>query len=139
VLDQLDALEGRILLALGKPGGAVPPVPEGVEAHAYLNRSAQAEAMNRAALVVCRSGYTTLMELAELGKPALLIPTPGQSEQEYLARTLRERGLFHGVEQKALDLKRDVARARGFPGYRPAIPTRESVARFLDAVLGEVE
>jgi len=36
--------------------------------------------------VVCRSGYSTLMDMHILGKKDLiLIPTPGQTEQEYLA------------------------------------------------------
>ncbi len=36
--------------------------------------------------IICRSGYSTLMDMHLLGKKELvLIPTPGQSEQEYLA------------------------------------------------------
>lgn len=36
--------------------------------------------------VICRSGYSTLMDLQILGKKkVILIPTKGQSEQEYLA------------------------------------------------------
>ncbi len=52
----------------------------------YVSTEEKTELMNRAQCVICRSGYTTLMELAELGKKrALLIPTPGQTEQEYLS------------------------------------------------------
>lgn len=43
------------------------------------------ELLCRSKLVICRSGYSTLMDLIVLGKKAILIPTPGQSEQEYLA------------------------------------------------------
>ncbi|NCA79262.1 MAG: glycosyl transferase, partial [Sphingobacteriia bacterium] len=42
--------------------------------------------------VICRSGYSTLMDLMTLGKKAVLIPTPGQTEQEYLAENLKEKG-----------------------------------------------
>ncbi len=41
--------------------------------------------LQHAKAIVCRSGYSTLMDLVYLNKTALLIPTPGQSEQEYLA------------------------------------------------------
>jgi len=44
--------------------------------------------INRAKMVVCRSGYTSVMDLVALGKSAILIPTPGQYEQEYIARRL---------------------------------------------------
>ncbi len=35
--------------------------------------------------IVCRSGYSSLMDLIRLKRTALFIPTPGQTEQEYLA------------------------------------------------------
>ncbi|HEX7008386.1 MAG TPA: glycosyltransferase [Phycisphaeraceae bacterium] len=137
VLPQLPRLEGRkVVVALGTPGRPAPPSPTGAQVHAYLDRAAQEQVMNRSRLVVCRSGYTTLMELAELGKKALLIPTPGQTEQLYLARTLRQRGHFYSVSQRKLSLARDVAIAQQYPGYRAAHPTAESVQRFLNVVLG---
>ncbi len=52
--------------------------------------------------IIARSGYTTIMELVSLNRSALLIPTPGQTEQEYLARWLRERGWFTCAMQKHL-------------------------------------
>ena len=46
------------------------------------------EVMNVSAHIICRSGYTSIMDLIQLGKAATLIPTPGQYEQEYLAKRL---------------------------------------------------
>lgn len=136
VLAQVGEVQGRIVVALGVPGGRVPSVGTAhVELHAYLNRSAQEEMMNRSALIVCRSGYTTLMELAELSKRALLVPTPGQTEQLYLAKTLRERGLFHSVKQHQLDLAADLLQAQQYPGYQPAHLSAASAQRFLEIVL----
>jgi len=45
-------------------------------------------------LVICRSGYTSIMDLDKLKQKAILIPTPGQTEQEYLAIHLEENPLF---------------------------------------------
>ena len=53
--------------------------------------------------IISRSGYTTLMELASLGKRALIIPTPGQTEQEYLAAYLSEKGWFDTLTQNELE------------------------------------
>jgi hypothetical protein len=44
------------------------------------------------------------MDLISLNKNAILVPTPGQSEQEYLAIHLKNNGLFHFVKQKDLKL-----------------------------------
>ena len=54
--------------------------------------------------VVCRSGYSTLMELLPLHKKMVLIPTPGQTEQEYLARSLANRQMAVIMDQSTFDL-----------------------------------
>jgi hypothetical protein len=136
IFSQLSALKSRTVIALGLPEGSAPPAPEQIQIYPYLDRTGQEEMMNRSRLVICRSGYTTLMELAELGKRALLIPTPGQSEQLYLAKTLRQRGLFYSIRQDQLDLARDLSLATNYPGYHPIHLTQASVQRFLEVVLG---
>ena len=54
--------------------------------------------------VVCRSGYSTLMELIPLHKKMILVPTPGQTEQEYLARSLANRQMAVIMDQSTFDL-----------------------------------
>ena len=56
------------------------------------------EIMQNAGVIICRSGYSTIMDLAELGLSAILVPTPGQPEQEYLAGYLSRQGFFHSIE-----------------------------------------
>ena len=52
--------------------------------------------------IITRSGYTSIMDLISLNCSALLIPTPGQTEQEYLAVYLSEKGWFDTVNQNKL-------------------------------------
>jgi uncharacterized protein (TIGR00661 family) len=52
--------------------------------------------------IVCRSGYSSLMDLIRLKRTALFIPTPGQTEQEYLASISRKWGFGF---RKQSDLK----------------------------------
>ena len=134
VLAALPKLRGRIVVTLGKPqqAGQVSTI-DGAQVHGYLDRRAQAEMLNRARAVVTRSGYTTLMELANLGKRALFVPTPGQSEQEYLARFHRERGHVWSSTQKELDIPRDLQRAEAASGM-PRIGSAQSVRNFLAAI-----
>ncbi len=58
------------------------------------------------AVVICRSGYSSLMDLVVLQKKALLIPTIGQTEQEYLAATLSRQNRFLLQHQDALNLEK---------------------------------
>lgn len=53
-------------------------------------------------MVITRSGYTSIMELVSLGKGAVLIPTPGQTEQEYLGPYLDGRYGFLSLSQKEI-------------------------------------
>lgn len=52
--------------------------------------------------IICRPGNSTLSDLMALGKTALLVPTPGQTEQEYVAGHLEKQGLFQVCEQSSL-------------------------------------
>ena len=92
LLPQLSRLPGRHLLVRGQPGGAAPTVAGNVEIVAALFGAELARALAGARLVICRSGYSTLLDLRALDKPALLIPTPGQTEQHYLAQRAGARG-----------------------------------------------
>ena len=76
--------------------GESKPLPHSqlVKALGYCNSSELEQLMNESSHIVCRSGYSTLMELAAIGKKALLIPTSGQFEQEYLAKYWSEQFNF---------------------------------------------
>jgi predicted glycosyltransferase len=54
--------------------------------------------------IICRPGYSTLMELAVLQKMAIVVPTPGQTEQEYLAKYLESKGLFYYQDQDKINI-----------------------------------
>ena len=54
------------------------------------------------------------MELVALKKPALIVPTPGQTEQEYLARHYDDTGLFHTAQQNGLDLLAELNNIQNF-------------------------
>ena len=134
VLQALPELSGNIVVTLGRPhdDGECREIA-GATVYGYLDRQRQAEMLNRAKLVMTRSGYTTLMELAGLGRKALFVATPGQSEQEYLAQYHRECGHVWSVEQKHLDIPRDLERARAATGI-PRMDISASTGNFLAAI-----
>lgn len=136
VLQQAPALrDRRVVVTLGRPDLPYERREQGrLTVHTYLDRERQQNMLNRSRLIVTRSGYTTLMELAELGKRALLIPTVGQSEQEYLAEYHHRHGHAYAVRQSQLDLARDVVLAERSQGLPRVHPTRESIRRFLTAI-----
>lgn len=72
----------------------------------HLPAAAMRQIIDGSKVIITRSGYTAIMELISLNRTALLIPTPGQTEQEYLAGYLNEKGWFTSVLQK--DLKEEI-------------------------------
>lgn len=59
-----------------------------IKTYNYLTQEGLEQAISRSKRIICRAGYTSLMDLAEVDVPTLFVPTPGQTEQEYLARRL---------------------------------------------------
>ncbi|WP_298391788.1 glycosyltransferase [Flavobacterium sp.] len=66
---------------------------ENVSYYNFMQSEALEKTFNESEIVLCRSGYTTVMDLCKLEKKAFFIPTPGQFEQEYLAKKYKKEGL----------------------------------------------
>ena len=64
--------------------------------------------------ILTRAGYTTLMELVSLNCTALIIPTPGQTEQEYLAEYLSEKGWFYTLSQDEIKAGMSIRKEKAF-------------------------
>lgn len=84
----------------------------------FLTTARLQELMEQSGIVICRSGYSSVMDLAALGKNAILIPTPGQTEQEYLAAELTRRGIVYSEDQRTFDLERALKASATFPGFK---------------------
>jgi UDP-N-acetylglucosamine transferase subunit ALG13 len=134
VLRQVSGLPGRVVVSLGRPEASGSPTG-GAEVYPYLDRRRQQEMLARARVVVSRSGYTTLCELATLGKRAVVVPTPGQTEQVYLAHYHHGRGSVWAVASGALHLARDVPQAASRPGLRAAVTGEEAAQRAAALIL----
>lgn len=83
----------------------------------FMNSRQLEKIFNESDTVLCRSGYTTIMDLSKLGKKAFFIPTPGQYEQEYLAKKLQEEGLVPYAEQDDFKIENllEIERYKGLP------------------------
>ena len=72
-------------------------------------------------MVVCRTGYSTVMDLIKLQKKALMIPTPGQTEQEYLGQRLKQLDWFIIQDQQNLDLQHGIRECQLSTNIIPAL------------------
>ena len=72
----------------------------------YMTSFELEHAINSSDMVIARSGYTTIMDLAKMNKKAFFIPTPGQFEQIYLAERLQEYGYTPYCEQDDFSIEK---------------------------------
>jgi len=111
---------------------------DGVTVHPWLPAAELNRLVCSAAVVLCRPGYSTIMDLARTGRRAVFIPTPGQTEQEYLADHLMSRGLFYSERQEAFDLVRALDRSAAFHGLHMP-DTADLLLAAVEGLLGQVE
>jgi uncharacterized protein (TIGR00661 family) len=102
--DILKLKDYQVVILGGKPGSQSGMTSDGnIKRYDLLHRQAMKDVISGSGTIISRSGYTTIMELVSLCRSAILIPTPGQTEQEYLSRYLAGKGLFSAIPQKKLN------------------------------------
>jgi len=115
VIDQIVNYPATATIIRGLPGERN-IIPSTNTIHFYNHLSS--EELNREAMkaefFISRSGYSTIMDIAALQKKSILIPTPGQTEQEYLADRLMKKQFAYCVYQNNFSLLKNVEEARNF-------------------------
>lgn len=115
ILPQLSNYTGSVTLVRGLPA-ALNVIPSAGNLR-FFNHLPSAE-LNReiesASFVIARGGYSTIMDLACLKKKAVLVPTPGQTEQEYLVKHLASKNIFAWMPQKKFSIQEAKLLAENF-------------------------
>ncbi|MFO7613186.1 MAG: glycosyltransferase family protein [Bacteroidales bacterium] len=117
ILKELEKLNpGTTVVLQGLPGkeGRTSPFP-GVTIFPHLPDQDIRDLIIGSEIIICRPGYSTVMDLVRLGRTAVLVPTPGQTEQEYLARHLSGSGLFTCMAQDSFKLVEAISAMKKIP------------------------
>lgn len=134
ILSGISSLPRGSVITFGKPDDDSDRVIEGVRVVGHLGAADQTRMLNRAQLVLTRSGYTTIMDLIETGTKGFFVPTKGQPEQEYLASFHVRKGNYYATSLEDLDLERQLPIAAAFPGFDPPHRVEESVRRIVEVL-----
>ncbi len=102
---ELIKYKGRIIFIRGKLAAKQEiEIRNHITFYNFMNTNDLQTAFNESDLILCRSGYTTVMDLAKIEKKAFFIPTPGQYEQEYLAKKFKKEGLVNYCKQENFNI-----------------------------------
>lgn len=105
----------KVLFVLGRPGADfTQSANPNISVRSHLVADEMALAMQASDLIISRSGYTTVMDLMKLKRKSILIPTPGQTEQEYLGQHLHAQKKALVFQQEIFDLSNALNQARSF-------------------------
>lgn len=95
----------KAVLVLGKTEENKEEEIENLKVISHLNAKSLNQQMVNANVVISRSGYSTVMDIAKLHKKAIFVPTPGQTEQLYLAKYFYDKNRAFAMHQKELDIQ----------------------------------
>jgi UDP-N-acetylglucosamine transferase subunit ALG13 len=106
LLHDLKNYPGHTVLVRGLPAdrSIIEPTPS-LTIHNHVSADKLNKLICAAGIIISRCGYTTVMDVLKLGKKSIMVPTPGQPEQEYIARYLHNRQLVFTVSQQDFSLQ----------------------------------
>ncbi|MCB0756241.1 MAG: glycosyltransferase [Flavobacteriales bacterium] len=119
VLEQLKGFEGNVTAVVGTPDKEFDRTEGNTRVVSHLNAEQLQREIASAKLIVSRSGYSTIMDLAAMGKKAVFVPTPGQTEQEYLAKLFDGNGMHLAVKQGDFHLLKAIEKSKSYSGFQP--------------------
>jgi len=119
ILHQAPLIRQKVIIIGGKPENKMKDFDcANAHLYSYLDADELAAYITHADLVISRSGYSSLMDYHALGCENLfLIPTPGQSEQIYLAKRMKEKGICDFSYQKNFNLSEALFSIDAFHGF----------------------
>jgi len=135
LISQAQQLDGNIVITLGKTEKQSKIKEENITTYSFLAKEKRENLLNRTKMVVSRSGYSTIMDLAIIGTKALMIPTPGQIEQEYLAEYHNKKGTFYSVNQNSIELERDLEIAKKTTGITRLCSVDKTVENIMNVII----
>jgi UDP-N-acetylglucosamine:LPS N-acetylglucosamine transferase len=115
ILKQLKSFSRKVYLIRGLPSEKnVLKDFNSIKFKNHLPADELNKVIQQSKIIISRSGYTTVMDLAALRKKAVLVPTPGQKEQEYLAEYLFQKQYFFSTQQKNFSIEDAIKKMDSF-------------------------
>ncbi len=137
MLNELKTFKGKAMLVRGLPGSTkVLSTKNDLVIKNHLPAKELEKAFNESEYIISRSGYTTVMDICKLQKKSILIPTPGQTEQEYLAHHLQKQGWCLSVSQKNFMLSESLQKAKNFTYRLPGLDMEKYKEVLTDFING---
>lgn len=139
IVDEVSHYNGTATIVRGLPGDhSLIPSTNMIRFYNHLSADELNDEMQKAEIVISRTGYSTVMDIATLQKKSILIPTPGQTEQEYLAEYLYAKQFAVCVSQKDFSLAKELKEAINFSYHFPSLPERTKLQHVIQQLINSI-
>lgn len=118
VLSELNSTSLKALVLQGKPEASSPAKKGNITIAHHLSTPEMLRAIRSSRLILSRPGYSTIMDLSVTGGKAVFVPTPGQTEQEYLGELMMQRKIAYTMKQEKFDLQQAIKMSSDFKGFK---------------------
>ncbi len=136
IINDISHYNGTATIVRGLPGSAsLIPSTNMIKFYNHLPATDLNIEMQEAEYVIGRSGYSTIMDIIALQKKSILISTPGQTEQEYLGKSLLEKGIAFCCAQKDFSLSMALTAAANYDYKIPLIAADASLVNTIKLFL----
>lgn len=137
IIEQLPMISQPVILVRGLPGSTEKlALPKHVQSFNHLDTVSLQTLFLQSKLVITRSGYTSVMELMHLQVKTVLVPTPGQTEQEYIADTLSEKRYAIMMNQSDFNLAKAIEAGKNHQYVFPKFELFDE--HMLNNLLGQI-
>ncbi|MEO1418363.1 MAG: glycosyltransferase family protein [Bacteroidota bacterium] len=131
-------MHGKKILIQGKPASQKSEESQNLKVFPHLPHADFLELLSQTPVVISRSGYSSIMDYAYLGLQNIIcVPTPGQTEQEYLGRYLHEKQAILTVSQSSLKLSEAILEVENYQGF-DSMDRKEMYQPVLDDFLSTI-
>ena len=141
MVNELSHYPGTATVVRGLPASnSIIPSTNDIQFHNHLGTKDFEAEMQKAEYVISRSGYSTVMDLASVGKKSILIPTPGQPEQEYLGAYLMKKNFAVTVSQDEFSLMEILEKAKRFNYLTYSLENKtlpQMITAFLQRIISQ--
>ncbi|MFZ4620382.1 MAG: glycosyltransferase [Bacteroidota bacterium] len=136
ITDQLKQTTMRALVVRGTPERMLKmKLSETLTLVSALTADELSEAIAASHIIISRPGYSTVMDLSFLGANAIFVPTPQQTEQEYLAERLKQQKICYSEQQDVFSLNRAVAQFNSYSGFSQQVNDHAVLKQRIDHLI----
>ncbi|MDD8017421.1 MAG: glycosyltransferase [Bacteroidota bacterium] len=140
IIEQLRKTSYRAFIVRGIPEHATRiKLTDNITAVSALTADELAHTIAVSKIIVSRPGYSTIMDLSFTGVKAIFVPTPQQTEQEYLATIMKQKKIFYSEKQNEFNLERALTASREYSGFSSISDDDTALSQCIENILSKIE